>query len=166
MFSRKRKELAAKTPSVSKKSFAGNSGAQNPSLSILQEHSHSDIIDGPSTLTPPDSITLSCPETPSTHSKLVGCSSPTAPLKRTSGLTRHASAAGFPFQTAGTWGFHKGYIRPSLMHGHPAEVVEGSVIEVENIPLLLRDVARFAEAVEKLKDMGVAVWLPKNSENY
>lgn len=39
------------------------------------------------------------------------------------------------------------------MHGHPAEFMEGSVIEVENIPLLLRDVARFAEAVEKLKDM-------------
>ncbi|XP_056599791.1 rho GTPase-activating protein 45 isoform X1 [Triplophysa dalaica] len=153
MFSRKRKELAAKTPSVSKKSYAGNSGAQNPSLSIVQEHSHSDIVDGPSTLTPPDSIPLSCPGTPSTHSKLVGCSSPVAPLKRPSGLTRHASAAGFPFQTAGTWGFHKGYIRASLMHGHQTEVVEGSVIEVESIPLLLRDVARFAEAVEKLKDM-------------
>ncbi|XP_057190406.1 rho GTPase-activating protein 45-like [Triplophysa rosa] len=153
MFSRKRKELAAKTPSVSKKSYAGNSGAQNPSLSILQEHTHSDIIDGPSTLTPPDSMTSSCPGTPSTHSKLVGCSSPVAPLRRPSGLSRHASAAGFPFQTAGTWGFHKGYIRAGLMHRHLAEVVEGSVIEVENIPLLLRDVARFAEAVEKLKDM-------------
>lgn len=74
-------------------------------------------------------------------------------LKRPSGLSRHASAAGFGFQTSGTWGFHKGYIRAALNYGHAAEAVETSVIEVEDIPSLLRDVARFAEAVEKLKDM-------------
>lgn len=40
---------------------------------------------------------------------------------------------------------------------------ETSVIEVEDIPSLLRDVARFAEAVEKLKDMvlgeGMRFWV-------
>uniref|UniRef100_A0A9J7Y9G4 Rho GTPase activating protein 45 n=1 Tax=Cyprinus carpio carpio TaxID=630221 RepID=A0A9J7Y9G4_CYPCA len=66
---------------------------------------------------------------------------------------RHASAAGFPFQTSGTWGFHKGYVRSALSYGHAADCTETSVIEVEDIPSLLRDVARFAEAVEKLKDM-------------
>lgn len=30
---------------------------------------------------------------------------------------------------------------------------EGAAIDVEDIPPLLRDVARFAEAVEKLKDV-------------
>uniref|UniRef100_A0A8C1JPZ7 Rho GTPase activating protein 45a n=1 Tax=Cyprinus carpio TaxID=7962 RepID=A0A8C1JPZ7_CYPCA len=68
-------------------------------------------------------------------------------------ILRHASAAGFPFQTSGTWGFHKGYVRSALSYGHAADCTETSVIEVEDIPSLLRDVARFAEAVEKLKDM-------------
>uniref|UniRef100_A0A9J8CVA2 Rho GTPase activating protein 45 n=1 Tax=Cyprinus carpio carpio TaxID=630221 RepID=A0A9J8CVA2_CYPCA len=58
-----------------------------------------------------------------------------------------------PFQTSGTWGFHKGYVRSALSYGHAADCTETSVIEVEDIPSLLRDVARFAEAVEKLKDM-------------
>lgn len=131
-------------------------------LSILQELAHYDTIDGPCTLVPPDFVTSSCPGTPSSHSKLSVCSSPVAPVKRPTGLSRHASAAGFAFQTAGTWGYHKGYIRSALTHGHVSDVMEGSVIEVENIPLLLRDVARFAEAVEKLKDMvmgdGKRIW--------
>uniref|UniRef100_A0A8C2IAB6 Rho GTPase activating protein 45a n=1 Tax=Cyprinus carpio TaxID=7962 RepID=A0A8C2IAB6_CYPCA len=112
-------------------------------LSILQEHSPSDTIDGPCTLAPPDPGPLSCPGTPS----------PYCTLKRPTALSRHASAAGFPFQTSGTWGFHKGYVRSALSYGHAADCTETSVIEVEDIPLLLRDVARFAEAVEKLKDM-------------
>uniref|UniRef100_A0A8C2I8E0 Rho GTPase activating protein 45a n=1 Tax=Cyprinus carpio TaxID=7962 RepID=A0A8C2I8E0_CYPCA len=139
MFSRKKKEPTNKTPSASKKS----NSAQNPSLSILQEHSPSDTIDGPCTLAPPDPGPLSCPGTPS----------PYCTLKRPTALSRHASAAGFPFQTSGTWGFHKGYVRSALSYGHAADCTETSVIEVEDIPLLLRDVARFAEAVEKLKDM-------------
>lgn len=153
MFSRKRKDLITKAPSVSKKNNAGNAGAQNPSLSFLQELYYYDTTDGPCTAVLSDSVTSSCPGTPSPHSKLSACSSPVAPVKRPTGLSRHASAAGFPFQTAGTWGFHKGYIRSPLTYGHVSDVMEGSVIEVENIPLLLRDVARFAEAVEKLKDM-------------
>uniref|UniRef100_A0A8C1CC18 Rho GTPase activating protein 45 n=1 Tax=Cyprinus carpio carpio TaxID=630221 RepID=A0A8C1CC18_CYPCA len=95
------------------------------------------------TLAPPDPGPLSCPGTPS----------PYCTLKRPTALSRHASAAGFPFQTSGTWGFHKGYVRSALSYGHAADCTETSVIEVEDIPSLLRDVARFAEAVEKLKDM-------------
>uniref|UniRef100_A0A8C1QER5 Rho GTPase activating protein 45a n=1 Tax=Cyprinus carpio TaxID=7962 RepID=A0A8C1QER5_CYPCA len=98
---------------------------------------------GPCTLAPPDPGPLSCPGTPS----------PYCTLKRPTALSRHASAAGFPFQTSGTWGFHKGYVRSALSYGHAADCTETSVIEVEDIPSLLRDVARFAEAVEKLKDM-------------
>ncbi|XP_051557442.1 rho GTPase-activating protein 45-like isoform X2 [Myxocyprinus asiaticus] len=153
MFSRKKKESTNKTHSPSKKSSAGNSGAQNASLSILQERSHYDTIDGPCTLGLPDSVPSSCPGTPASHSKLAGCNSHAVSIKRPTGLSRHASAAGLPFQTAGTWGFHKGYVRAALTYGHVADGVETSVIEVEDIPLLLRDVARFAEAVEKLKDM-------------
>uniref|UniRef100_A0A672R971 Rho GTPase activating protein 45 n=1 Tax=Sinocyclocheilus grahami TaxID=75366 RepID=A0A672R971_SINGR len=154
MFSRKKKEPTNKTPSASKKS----NSAQNPwvrptVLSILQEYTANDTIDGPCTLAPPDSGPLSCPGTPSSHSKLAVCSSPVGTQKRPSGLSRHASAAGFAFQTSGTWGFHKGYVRAALTYGHAAESAETSVIEVEDIPSLLRDVARFAEAVEKLKDM-------------
>lgn len=72
--------------------------------------------------------------------------SPTANLKRSTGLSRHASAAGFPFQTAGAWGFNRN-------QGKCFESTEGTAIDVEDIPPLLRDVARFAEAVEKLKDV-------------
>ncbi|XP_073704581.1 regulator of nonsense transcripts 1-like [Garra rufa] len=144
MFSRKKKETTNKTPSAAKKS----NSAQNAS-----EHSSNDTIDGPCTLAPPDLSPLSCPGTPSAHSKLAGCSSPVGTVKRPTGLSRHASAAGFAFQTSGTWGYHKGYVRAALNYGHAVEGVESSVIEVEDIPSLLRDVARFAEAVEKLKDM-------------
>lgn len=38
----------------------------------------------------------------------------------------------------------------------PSEGPESTAIEVEDIPALLRDVARFAEAVEKLKDVVLA----------
>uniref|UniRef100_A0A672JZ04 Rho GTPase activating protein 45 n=1 Tax=Sinocyclocheilus grahami TaxID=75366 RepID=A0A672JZ04_SINGR len=124
-----------------------------PSLSILQEHSLKDTIDGSCTLAPPDPGPLSCPGTPSSHCKLTVCSPPVGTLKRPSGLSRHASAVSFAFHTSGTWGFHKGYVRAALTYGHAAESAETSVIEVEDIPSLLRDVARFAEAVEKLKDM-------------
>ncbi|XP_067308964.1 rho GTPase-activating protein 45 isoform X2 [Pseudorasbora parva] len=147
MFSRKKKEQTTKASPASKKS----NSVQNPSLSILQEHSHYDTIDGPCMLAPPDSVPLSCPGTPSAHSKLTGCGSPGG--KRPTALSRHASAAGFPFQTSGTWSFHKSYVRAALSYGHAADSAETSAIEVEDIPLLLRDVARFAEAVEKLKDM-------------
>lgn len=103
----------------------------------------------------------SCPSTPSAvHGKLVA--SPTANLKRSTGLSRHASAAGFPFQTAGTWGFQRNQAKG-------CESTDGTAIDVEDIPPLLRDVARFAEAVEKLKDVvlcqGVYLGLQKHSYN-
>ncbi|GAA6083012.1 rho GTPase-activating protein 45, partial [Tachysurus ichikawai] len=110
------------------------------------EQPRRDPDDGTSMLAVPDLAVLSsCPGTPSTiHGKLVASSN--ANLKRSTGLSRHASAAGFPFHTAGTWGFSRTQTKCS-------ESTEGTVIDVEDIPPLLRDVARFAEAVEKLKDV-------------
>lgn len=43
----------------------------------------------------------------------------------------------------------KGALTPTT----PSDGPESTAIEVEDIPALLRDVARFAEAVEKLKDV-------------
>uniref|UniRef100_A0A8B9HMX2 Rho GTPase activating protein 45a n=1 Tax=Astyanax mexicanus TaxID=7994 RepID=A0A8B9HMX2_ASTMX len=120
---------------------------KTPSINTL------DTTDGLSTLALPDSIPSSCPSTPSIHSKLGGCSSPAPNLKRPTALSRHASAAGFPFQTAGTWGFNKAHGRAALAQSPTLENAEGTVIDVEEIPPLLRDVARFADAVEKLKDV-------------
>uniref|UniRef100_W5LI10 Rho GTPase activating protein 45 n=1 Tax=Astyanax mexicanus TaxID=7994 RepID=W5LI10_ASTMX len=149
---RKRKELT-KAPSISKKNQSGSPVPHSTLLSVLQEQPHRDTTDGLSTLALPDSIPSSCPSTPSIHSKLGGCSSPAPNLKRPTALSRHASAAGFPFQTAGTWGFNKAHGRAALAQSPTLENAEGTVIDVEEIPPLLRDVARFADAVEKLKDV-------------
>ncbi|XP_069784303.1 rho GTPase-activating protein 45-like isoform X2 [Narcine bancroftii] len=77
-------------------------------------------------------------------------SSPSAvnTLKRPTTLSRHSSAAGFSIAGTGTWGGSKGYKTPG---GGVSESYEGP--EVEEITQLLRDVARFAETVEKLKDI-------------
>ncbi|XP_070764390.1 rho GTPase-activating protein 45 isoform X1 [Enoplosus armatus] len=175
MFTRKKRELI-KTPSISKKSRAGSPGPQSSaqSLSILQEQPRKDAGDitlssspssssSSSTLTPSScglqDPSLSCPGTPSTHhSKLaamqgVGCPSPVATLKRPTALSRHASAAGFPLQS---WVFSKGQGKGALTPTTPSEGPESTAIEVEDIPALLRDVVRFAEAVEKLKDVVLA----------
>ncbi|XP_070687819.1 rho GTPase-activating protein 45 isoform X2 [Pempheris klunzingeri] len=143
-------------------------------LSILQEQPRKDAGDvtlssspssssSSSTLTPTSAglqdPSLSCPGTPSAqHSKLgvmqgVGCPSPVATLKRPTALSRHASAAGFPLQS---WVFTKGQGKGALTPTTPSEAPESTAIEVEDIPALLRDVARFAEAVEKLKDVVLA----------
>ncbi|XP_020508226.1 rho GTPase-activating protein 45 isoform X1 [Labrus bergylta] len=175
MFTRKKRELI-KTPSISKKSRAGSPGPQSaPSaLSILQEQPRKDAGDitlsspqpfpspcsilTPTTAGAPDP-SVSCPGTPSTqHGKLaamqgVACPSPVATLKRPTALSRHASAAGFPLQS---WVFTKGQGKGALTPTTPSDVPESSAIEVEDIPALLRDVARFAEAVEKLKDVVLA----------
>ncbi|KAG5286342.1 hypothetical protein AALO_G00013780 [Alosa alosa] len=154
---RKKKDLS-KTPSVLKKGNvnAGNPGPHSPSLSSLQEQSTIDGVDGPlSTLPGPlDAVSMSCPGTPSVlHSKLVNCPSPVNTLRRPKTLSRHASAAGFPMQTAGAWAFSRGHSR-GLAQSPTTETAEGgAAIEVEDIPPLLRDVARFAEAVERLKDV-------------
>ncbi|XP_028260621.1 rho GTPase-activating protein 45 isoform X2 [Parambassis ranga] len=143
-------------------------------LSILQEQPRKDAGDAALSSSPSSSSTssmltptsaglhdpsLSCPGTPSTqHGKLaaipgVGCPSPVATLRRPTALSRHASAAGFPLQS---WVFTKGQGKGALTPTPPSESPESTVIEVEDIPALLRDVARFAEAVEKLKDVVVA----------
>uniref|UniRef100_A0AAQ5XH88 Rho GTPase activating protein 45b n=1 Tax=Amphiprion ocellaris TaxID=80972 RepID=A0AAQ5XH88_AMPOC len=143
-------------------------------LSILQEQPRKDAGDATLSSSPASSSSsslltptsaghqdpsLSCPGTPSTqHGKLaamqgVGCPSPVATLKRPTALSRHASAAGFPLQS---WVFTKGQGRGALTPTTPSDGPESTAIEVEDIPALLRDVARFAEAVEKLKDVVLA----------
>uniref|UniRef100_A0A3P9NJR7 Rho GTPase activating protein 45 n=1 Tax=Poecilia reticulata TaxID=8081 RepID=A0A3P9NJR7_POERE len=149
MFRKKPRELI-KTPSISKKSRAGSPGPQS-GLSILQEQPRKDAGDADSS--------LSCPGTPSPqHAKLaamqgVGCPSPVQTLKRPTALSRHASAAGFPLPS---WVHTKGQGKGALSPSPQSEVPESTVIEVEDIPALLRDVARFAEAVDKLKDVVLA----------
>ncbi|KAL7867166.1 hypothetical protein AOLI_G00149800 [Acnodon oligacanthus] len=128
-------------------------------LSILQEQPRKDTTDSStSSSASPASLCLSvtdapsCPGTPSAqHTKGVGCPSPVGTLKRPTALSRHASAAGFPLQS---WVFSKGQGRAAIAQSPQAEAVEmPAIIEVEDIPSLLRVVARFAEAVEKLKDV-------------
>uniref|UniRef100_A0A3B4CSS4 Rho GTPase activating protein 45b n=1 Tax=Pygocentrus nattereri TaxID=42514 RepID=A0A3B4CSS4_PYGNA len=106
----------------------------------------------PASLCPSVTDAPSCPGTPSAqHTKLVGCPSPVGTLKRPTALSRHASAAGFPLQS---WVFSKGQGRAAIAQSPQAETVEmPAIIEVEDIPSLLRVVARFAEAMEKLKDV-------------
>ncbi|KAM6921557.1 rho GTPase-activating protein 45 isoform 1-T1 [Xenentodon cancila] len=171
MFGKKQRVLI-KTPSISKKSRAGSPGPQSaPSLSILQEQPRKDAGDtslsssssspssfsSSSTLTPTSvghqDLSPSCPGTPSTqHSKQqgVGCPSPVATLKRPTTLSRHSSSAGFPLPS---WVHTRGHGKGALIPSPQPESPESTVIEVEDIPALLRDVARFAEAVEKLKDV-------------
>eukprot|EP00064_Thunnus_orientalis_P010722 superscaffoldBa00001481_g10749 len=163
---RKKRELI-KTPSISKKSRAGSPGPQSgaQSLSILQEQPRKDAGDAAlssspsssSMLTPTSDPSPSCPGTPSAQqSKMavmqgVGCPSPMSTLKRPTSLSRHASAAGFP--PLQSWVFTKGQGKGALTPTPPSDGPESTAIEVEDIPALLRDVARFAEAVEKLKDV-------------
>uniref|UniRef100_A0AAY5EJT5 Rho GTPase activating protein 45 n=1 Tax=Electrophorus electricus TaxID=8005 RepID=A0AAY5EJT5_ELEEL len=154
MFSRKKRELS-KAQLIIKKTHSGNPGLHNTSVRS-PEQPFKDTTDGrPNSLALPDSVLSSCPGTPSpTHSKMSSCSSPGGNLKRSTGLSRHASAVGFPFQTAGTWGFNKAHGRGAAAHPSPAmESPEGAAISVEDIAPMLQDVAHFAEAVEKLKDV-------------
>lgn len=55
----------------------------------------------------------------------------------------------------------KGALTPTT----PSDGPESTAIEVEDIPALLRDVARFAEAVEKLKDVVMAEGMVVTSES-
>ncbi|KAG7488061.1 hypothetical protein MATL_G00029280 [Megalops atlanticus] len=152
MFSKKKRELI-KTPSISKRSRARSPATRNSSLSVLQEQPRRDAFNASSA---PSSSGLldpsySCPGTPSLqHNKLAGCPSPVATLKRPTSLSRHASAAGFPLQS---WVLNKGLGKGAVAQSPTLESVEAAAIKVEDIPALLRDVARFAEAVENLKDV-------------
>ncbi|KAM8961850.1 rho GTPase-activating protein 45 isoform 2-T2 [Pelodytes ibericus] len=124
MFSRKKRELM-KTPSLSKKSRAGSPAPQ----SEIPRKDASDSTD----LTP--NPPLSC--------------SPgrTGTLKRPTSLSRHASAAGIPLSSP------RGKNSKSTVVPSPPESGEGNFIEVEDISQLLGDVARFAERLEKLRDV-------------
>ncbi|NXS92737.1 HMHA1 protein, partial [Jacana jacana] len=72
-------------------------------------------------------------------------------LKRPTSLSRHASAAGFPLTPAGPRALPKGHKTPTSYS--PMEGGEGPFIDTEDISQLLTDVARFAEALENLRDM-------------
>uniref|UniRef100_A0A8C4Z677 Rho GTPase activating protein 45b n=1 Tax=Gadus morhua TaxID=8049 RepID=A0A8C4Z677_GADMO len=148
MFTRKKRELI-KTPSISKKSRSGSPGPQT----------NQPRKDGVEITVVPSSFSTSSSHL-SPHAKQgVTGSSNMATLRRPTSLSRHASAAGFPLQS---WVFTKGQGKGPPMPtnrggpGEPVEGVESTAIEVEDIPALLRDVARFAEAVEKLKDVVLA----------
>jgi len=65
----------------------------------------------------------------------------------------HLFSSGFPLQS---WVFSKGQGKTASAPTTPSDGPESTAIEVEDIPALLRDVARFAEAVEKLKDVVLA----------
>uniref|UniRef100_A0A8C7D062 Rho GTPase activating protein 45 n=1 Tax=Oncorhynchus kisutch TaxID=8019 RepID=A0A8C7D062_ONCKI len=141
----------------------GSKNSYNP-YSTGQRQPRRDAIDttpsstsSSSTLFPipgaPSDSSVSCPGTPNAqHSKLVGvgCPTPGATMKRPTGLSRHASAAGFPIHS---WVFTKGQGKGAITPTTPQDSSESMAIEVEDIPSLLSNVARFAEAVEKLKDV-------------
>ncbi|NXX35854.1 HMHA1 protein, partial [Nicator chloris] len=71
-------------------------------------------------------------------------------LKRPTTLSRHASAAGFSLPAAPR-AVPKGHKTPTSYS--PMEGGEGPFIDPEDISQLLADVARFADALEKLRDM-------------
>ncbi|NXK24553.1 HMHA1 protein, partial [Arenaria interpres] len=72
-------------------------------------------------------------------------------LKRPTSLSRHASAAGFPLTPAGPRAVPKGHKTPTSYS--PMDSGEGPFIDTEDISQLLTDVARFAEALENLRDV-------------
>ncbi|NWS44960.1 HMHA1 protein, partial [Probosciger aterrimus] len=73
-------------------------------------------------------------------------------LKRPTSLSRHASAAGFPLTPAGPRAVPKGHKTPTSSYS-PMEGGEGPFIDTEDISQLLTHVARFADALEKLRDV-------------
>ncbi|XP_075062014.1 rho GTPase-activating protein 45 [Mixophyes fleayi] len=125
MFSRKKRELM-KTPSLSKKSRAGSPAPQSEVLRKDASECHSEV-------TPSQPLTINPVST--------------GTLKRPTSLSRHASAAGIPLSSPRS--------KASKPTGAPSppESGEGPFIEVEDISQLLGDVARFAERLEKLRDV-------------
>ncbi|CAH2292985.1 minor histocompatibility HA-1 isoform X1 [Pelobates cultripes] len=125
MFSKKKRELM-KTPSLSKKSRAGSPAPQNELPRKIAA----------------DPYTSSDPNPPLSSSP-----GHTGTLKRPTSLSRHASAAGIPLSSP------RGKTNKSNIVPSPPESGEGNFIEVEDISQLLGDVARFAERLEKLRDV-------------
>lgn len=143
MFSRKKKELM-KTPSISKKSRAGNPTPQ----SAVAELPRKDGSDSLASQTP-GQAELSAPAV----TKLSSSPSSSGTLKRPTSLSRHASAAGIPLASPNHWSTTKSH-KPV---GHsPLDSGEGPFIEPEDISQLLADVAQFAERLEKLRDVVLA----------
>ncbi|XP_051495791.1 LOW QUALITY PROTEIN: rho GTPase-activating protein 45 [Apus apus] len=136
MFSRKKRELM-KTPSISKKSRAGS-----PVPQTLPDLSRKDCLEAPGS---------GLGELPPASSKLSTSPSTVGTLKRPSSLSRHASAAGFPLPAAGPRAVPKGHKTPTSYSS--MEGGEGPFIDPEDISQLLADVARFAEALENLRDV-------------
>ncbi|XP_014115458.1 PREDICTED: minor histocompatibility protein HA-1 isoform X1 [Pseudopodoces humilis] len=89
-------------------------------------------------------------ELPPGSAKLSSSPSTVGTLKRPTSLSRHASAAGFSLPTAPRT-VPKGHKTPTSYS--PMEGGEGPFIDPEDISQLLADVARFADALEKLRDM-------------
>uniref|UniRef100_H2VBQ5 Rho GTPase activating protein 45 n=1 Tax=Takifugu rubripes TaxID=31033 RepID=H2VBQ5_TAKRU len=85
----------------------------------------------------------------------VRASNPNPVLSRTLFLL---DSVGLPLHS---WVFTKGHGRGALTPTTPSDGPDSTAIEVEDIPSLLRDVARFAEAVEKLKDVVLLTLDPK-----
>ncbi|XP_041435837.1 rho GTPase-activating protein 45-like isoform X3 [Xenopus laevis] len=125
MFSRKKRELM-KTPSLSKKSRAGSPALQNDLTQKDVTDSSNDLASSP----PSNSSPIS-----------------SGTLKRPSSLSRHASAAGIPLSSP------RGKATKPASTPSPPQSGEGPFIEVEDISQLLGDVARFAERLEKLRDV-------------
>uniref|UniRef100_A0A8C3J5M8 Rho GTPase activating protein 45 n=1 Tax=Calidris pygmaea TaxID=425635 RepID=A0A8C3J5M8_9CHAR len=88
---------------------------------------------------------------PPSSSKLSTSPSTVGTLKRPTSLSRHASAAGFPLTPAGPRAMPKGHKTPTSYS--PMDGGEGPFIDTEDISQLLTDVARFAEALENLRDV-------------
>ncbi|XP_039422383.1 rho GTPase-activating protein 45 isoform X2 [Corvus cornix cornix] len=135
MFSRKKRELI-KTPSISKKSRAGS-----PVPQTLPDLSRKDCLEAPGS---------SVGEQPPASAKLSSSPSAVGTLKRPTSLSRHASAAGFPLHAAPR-AVPKGHKTPLCYS--PMEGGEGPFIDSEDISQMLADVARFADALEKLRDV-------------
>ncbi|PKU38166.1 minor histocompatibility protein ha-1 [Limosa lapponica baueri] len=90
-------------------------------------------------------------ELPPASSKLSTSPSTVGTLKRPTSLSRHASAAGFPLTPAGPRAVPKGHKTPTSYS--PMDGGESPFIDTEDISQLLTDVARFAEALENLRDV-------------
>jgi len=90
-------------------------------------------------------------ELPPASSKLSTSPSAVGTLKRPTSLSRHASAAGFPLTAAAPRAVPKGHKTPTSYS--PMEGGEGPFIDTEDISQLLTDVARFADALENLRDV-------------
>ncbi|RMC00948.1 hypothetical protein DUI87_22635 [Hirundo rustica rustica] len=135
MFSRKKRELI-KTPSISKKSRAGS-----PVPQTLPDLSRRDCLEAPGS---------SVGELPAAAAKLSSSPSAVGTLKRPTTLSRHASAAGFSLPAAPR-AVPKGHKTPTAYS--PMEGGDGPFIDPEDISQLLADVARFADALEKLRDV-------------